>query len=115
VGRFFCNEACAGLCITRTFPGLSGNDVNQLLFLLPMQNLLAITIPPADLAKALDHFRQGAAVLAPYLRALTPEERQTMLKMADKTVASSPKPATTPTPTPASCLLLSICRALSRM
>jgi len=73
--------------VTRTFRRLSGNDVNQLLFLLSMQNLLAITIPPADLAKALDHFRQGAAVLAPYLRALTPEERQTMLKMADKTVA----------------------------
>ncbi len=52
-----------------------------------MQNLLALTIPPADLQKALDHFQQGAAVLRPYLQALTPEQRQTMLKMADKTVA----------------------------
>ena len=52
-----------------------------------MQNLLAISIPPADLAKALGFFQQGAAVLAPYLKSLTPEERQQMLKMADKTVA----------------------------
>ncbi|RZK37384.1 MAG: hypothetical protein EOO57_05615 [Hymenobacter sp.] len=52
-----------------------------------MQNLLTITIPPADLQQALTHFQQGAAILAPYLHALTPEERQRMLKMADKTVA----------------------------
>lgn len=56
-----------------------------------MQNLLALTIPPADLKKALDHFQQGAAVLRPYLQALAPEQRQAMLKISDKTVAFVPK------------------------
>ena len=52
-----------------------------------MQNLLAVPIPAAKLKEAFDFFEQGAAVLRPYLQALTPEQRETMLKMADKTVA----------------------------
>jgi len=52
-----------------------------------MQNNFPTPIPPADLKKALDLFEQGAAVLRPYLTPRTPEQRQVMLKMADKTVA----------------------------
>lgn len=52
-----------------------------------MQNVFDKAIPEADLKKALDHFQQGAAILRPYLQALTPDERKAMLKMADKTVA----------------------------
>ena len=32
-------------------------------------------------------FQEGATILRPYLQALTPEQRQSLLKMADKTVA----------------------------
>ena len=52
-----------------------------------MQNLFSTAIPEAALKKALGYFQQGAAELRPYLQALTPEERSTMLKMADKTVS----------------------------
>ena len=52
-----------------------------------MQNLYTAAIPAADLEKALGFFQQGAALLRSYLKALTPEQRQTMLKMGDKTVA----------------------------
>ncbi len=52
-----------------------------------MQNLLSVPIPAAKLKEAIDFFEQGAAILRPYLHSLTPEERSTMLKMADKTVA----------------------------
>ena len=51
-----------------------------------MQNLFQGAIPPADLAKALDHFKQGADIIRPYLTALTPEQRQNMLKMGPATV-----------------------------
>ena len=40
-----------------------------------MQNLFNTPEPPAELAKALDYFQQGAAVLRPYLTALTPAQR----------------------------------------
>ena len=52
-----------------------------------MENRFHTTIPPVELQKALDFFKQGAAILLPFLLALTPEEREHMLKMADKTVA----------------------------
>ena len=52
-----------------------------------MQNLLTVDIPADVAAKALKAFQEGAALLQPYLTSLTPDERQKMLKMADKTVA----------------------------
>ena len=52
-----------------------------------MRHRLTVPIPAARRKEALDHFEQGAAVLRPYLQSLTPEQRETMLKMADKTVA----------------------------
>ena len=51
-----------------------------------MQDLFQGTIPPADAAKALEFFRQGMAVLTPYLTPRTPEQRQDMLKMGPATV-----------------------------
>ena len=51
-----------------------------------MQNNFSTAIPEAALTKALGYFQQGAAELRPYLQALTPEERGTMLKMGPKTV-----------------------------
>ena len=51
-----------------------------------MQNLFATPIPPADLAQALDHVQQAAALLQPYLTPLTPDERQAMLKMGPASV-----------------------------
>ncbi len=52
-----------------------------------MQNNFTTPIPEAVLTRALDFFRQGAAELRPYLQALKPEERSSMLKMGDKTVS----------------------------
>ncbi len=52
-----------------------------------MQNVFHTPPPPAVLAKALGFARQAADELRPYLTPLTPEQRQAMLKMADKTVA----------------------------
>ena len=51
-----------------------------------MQNLFQGVIPPADLAKALDLFRQGADIIRPFLTPLTPDARQQMLKMGPATV-----------------------------
>ena len=51
-----------------------------------MQNLFQSAIPEATLKKALGYFQQGADELRPFLQALTPEERSTMLKMGPKTV-----------------------------
>ena len=52
-----------------------------------MQNLFNTPVPPAELAKALEFFQKGAAVLRPYLTSLTPAQRQDLLKMGDKTLA----------------------------
>ena len=67
--------------------GTNLRAVSHTFFLYPMQNLFMTPIPAAKLQEALGFFKQGADVLQPYLKALTPEERRTMLKMADKTVA----------------------------
>jgi hypothetical protein len=51
-----------------------------------MQDLFQGTIPPAELAQALALFRQGAAIIRPYLTPLTPDERRGMAKMGPATV-----------------------------
>ena len=51
-----------------------------------MQNLFHGVIPPAEAAKALEFFRQGAAIIRPYLTPLTPDQREQMLKMGPATV-----------------------------
>jgi len=51
-----------------------------------MSNQITAAIPPAELAQALDLLKQARAILAPYLYALTPEERKSLVKMGNKSV-----------------------------
>lgn len=46
-------------------------------------NVISIQIPPEDLQAAEDALKLAASKLAPYLIALTPEERRTIPKMSD--------------------------------
>ena len=50
-----------------------------------MENRLSITIPAADLAAAKAALQQVQTILAPYVIALTPEQRKTIPKMSDGT------------------------------
>ena len=52
-----------------------------------MENLNATAIPAAVLADALKKIREARTALAPYLHPLTPQQRQDMPKMGDKTLA----------------------------
>ncbi|AWM32924.1 hypothetical protein [Hymenobacter nivis] len=52
-----------------------------------MPNNFHSDLPPAVLAAVQQHLDAIKAALAPYLVSLTPDERRTMLRMADKTVA----------------------------
>jgi hypothetical protein len=51
-----------------------------------MPNQITGPIPASVLAQAQDHLEQARQVLAPYLHPLTPDERQGILKMGDKSV-----------------------------
>ncbi len=51
-----------------------------------MPNSLSATIPAAKLAEALDLLKQARAVLDPFLHPLTPDERQSIVKMGDKSM-----------------------------
>ena len=51
-----------------------------------MPNQITAPIPSAKLAEALNHLQQARTVLAPYLHPLTPDERQNIVKMGNKTV-----------------------------
>ena len=51
-----------------------------------MPNQITAPIPAAKLAEALDHLQKARTVLAPYLHPLTPDERQNIVKMGDKSV-----------------------------
>lgn len=53
----------------------------------PMPNQFHQDLPAKTLADVQTHLDAIKALLAPYLLSLTPEERKTMLRMADKTVA----------------------------
>lgn len=48
-----------------------------------MDNSISITIPPADLQAVKDMLASINGLLAPYLIALTPEDRRKLLKMGD--------------------------------
>ncbi|MBB6328254.1 hypothetical protein FHS59_003897 [Algoriphagus iocasae] len=50
-----------------------------------IENRISIEIPEADLAAALEHVNAARTILAPFLIALTPEDRRTILKMSDGT------------------------------
>ena len=52
------------------------------------QNQLSITIPDETIATVLKNLQECRDLLHPFLLALTPEERQSILKMGDKTVAT---------------------------
>ena len=58
-----------------------------------MANEFAQTIPAAVLQQVQQHLDAIKAALAPYLTSLTPEERKSMPRMADKTVAFVTKTA----------------------
>ena len=51
-----------------------------------MSNQITAAIPATDLAKALDHLQQARAVLTPTCTPLTSDERQSIVKMGDKSV-----------------------------
>jgi hypothetical protein len=48
------------------------------------KNALSIRIPKQDLQAAKEAFSLCRTILAPYLQALSPSQRQTILKMSDK-------------------------------
>lgn len=52
------------------------------------RNQLSISIPEQTIAAVLENLQECKNLLEPYLLALTPEERQSILKMGDKTVAT---------------------------
>ena len=66
-----------------------------------MPNEFDQTIPAAVLADVQTHLTAIKAALAPYLISLTPDERKTMPRMADKTVAFVTKTADYAAATPA--------------
>ena len=49
-----------------------------------MPNQITATIPAKTLAEALEHLQQARALLGPCLHPLTPDERQNIVKMGDK-------------------------------
>jgi hypothetical protein len=66
-----------------------------------MANEFAQTIPAAVLQQVQQHLDAIKTLFAPYLISLTPEERKTMPRMADKTVAFVTKTADYAASTPA--------------
>lgn len=50
-----------------------------------MENKISIQIPPGDLQAAKVALEQAQQLLAPYVKALTPEQRKTIPKMSDGT------------------------------
>jgi hypothetical protein len=52
------------------------------------RNQLSISIPEETIAAVLENLQNCKNLLDPYVLALTPEERQSILKMGDKTVAT---------------------------
>lgn len=52
------------------------------------RNQLSISIPEETIAAVLENLQNCKNLLEPYVLALTPEERQSILKMGDKTVAT---------------------------
>lgn len=49
------------------------------------ENIVSIQLPEKDLQKVLESLKTINEVLSPYLLALTPQERQNLPKMSDKT------------------------------
>lgn len=52
------------------------------------QNHISITIPDETIAEITNHLQQCKTLLAPFLQALTTEERASLFKMGDKTLAT---------------------------
>jgi hypothetical protein len=51
------------------------------------ENIISIQIPESDIKQVMEYLSKIQEVLKPYLIALSPDERQRMLKMGDKTVS----------------------------
>ena len=51
-----------------------------------MENKISISIPEADFLAAKQHLNDAANLLKPFLVALTPDQRKTILKMGDKSL-----------------------------
>ncbi|GAA4209684.1 hypothetical protein GCM10022289_35640 [Pedobacter jeongneungensis] len=54
-------------------------------------NQISLEIPAAVIAKALKALQESKAALAPYLRALSDDEKKSLFKMGDKTIATVKK------------------------
>ncbi|HET9506121.1 MAG TPA: hypothetical protein VFO93_21455 [Hymenobacter sp.] len=66
-----------------------------------MANDFNLSIPAATVQQVQQHLDAIKTILAPYLTSLTPEERKTLPRMADKTVAFVTKTADYAATTPA--------------
>lgn len=51
------------------------------------ENIISIQIPESDVKQVVEYLGKIQEILKPYLIALSPDERQKMLKMGDKTVS----------------------------
>lgn len=51
------------------------------------KNKISVSIPDGELAEAVNKLNEVQTLLMPYLIALSPDERQTIVKMGDKTSA----------------------------
>ena len=52
------------------------------------QNQISITIPETTITAITNHLQQCKTLLTPYLQALTTEDRKSLFKMGDKTMAT---------------------------
>jgi len=55
------------------------------------KNQISVEIPQAVIAEVNQKLQDCRALLAPYLQGLTPQDRETLFKMGDKTVATVQK------------------------
>ena len=55
------------------------------------KNQISVQIPPAVLAEATEKLQEARTLLAPFLQGLTPDQRESIFKMGDKTVATVQK------------------------
>jgi len=55
------------------------------------KNQISIDIPQSVIDKVIENLQESRTLLAPYLQGLTPQERKSLFKMGDKTVATVQK------------------------
>ena len=60
------------------------------------KNQISIHIPPAVLAEATEKLQEVTTLLAPFLQGLTPDQRETIFKMGNKTIIDVTRCAKSP-------------------